>query len=94
MAQLSDEDRKRVWRGLMRFWSRDRELMALDKPELRAAVDATDTWIEDNQASFNAALPLPARTDLTATQKTFIFVAVAATRMSVAFARRLFGNVD
>lgn len=52
----------------------------LIKPDLSAAINAADQWIEDNQASFNAALPLPFRTTATLTQKTLIFAYVAFRR--------------
>lgn len=82
MAELSTEDRERIWRGLMRYWSNLREEVAVSKPELLAAVVATDTWIDDEQASYNAALPLAARENLTSVQKTLLFVAVALMRVS------------
>ena len=53
------------------------------KLDLRAAVFAVDDWIESNQGSFNAALPLPARTALSAKQKVELFLAVAKRRFEV-----------
>lgn len=53
---------------------------SLIKPDLSAALNAADQWIEDNQASFNAALPLPFRTTATLTQKTLLFAYVAYRR--------------
>lgn len=94
MAELSSEDRARVWRGFMRYLSNLREPIALSKSELLAAVDATDTWINNNQASFNSALPSAAQSGLTTTQKTLLFCAVALTRVSIALLRRVFGEVD
>ncbi len=94
MATLPEADRVRVWRGLMRSWSRLREPLALNKLELRAAVDNTDVWIDDNQASFNAALPAAAQASLTSAQKTLLFCAVALARAGNEFLRRVFGGVD
>ena len=95
MAVLSETDRQRAYRGLMRYWSSQQETVAgILKPDLRAAVNATDDWIDQNSAAFNTALPIPARTNLTATQKTLLFCAVALMRMSPTFARRVFGEVD
>lgn len=94
MAELSTEDRKRVYRGLMRFWSGLRESLALSKAELLAAVNATDTWIDDNQVSYNTALPQVARDNLTQAQKTVLFCVVALARVSIAFLRRIVGEVD
>lgn len=94
MATLPTEDRQRVWRGLMRYWSVFRIPLSLSKSELQAAVDATDTWIDDNQTSYNTALPQVARDNLTATQKTLLFCAVALARVSIAVLRRVFGEVN
>lgn len=57
-----------------------REPFALTKPQLDAAIAATDDWIEANAASFNTALPLAARTQLTAAQKAELFSLVALKR--------------
>ena len=78
----------------MRFWSAQGETTNLIKSDLRAAVDATDNWIDLNQAAFNTALPIIARTNLSTAQKTLLFCAVALMRVSVEMARRLFGEVD
>ena len=94
MATLSTEDRTRIWRGLMRVWSANRTTVALSKTDLQAAVNTTDTWIDDNQASFNSALPAAAQSGLTSTQKTLLFCAVALARVSIAFLQRLFGGLD
>jgi len=84
-----------VQRGLMRYWSNLFEtVMGIDKGDVLDAVIATDTWIEGNQASYNAALPETFRTNATTAQKTLVFCAVAAARVSIAFARKLFGEVD
>lgn len=81
MAELSTTDRERIWRALQRYWSNLRETVALSKAQLQAAVDATDTWIENNQSSYNGALPSAAQTGLTAQQKTILFCAVALMRV-------------
>ncbi len=47
---------------------------------VRAAASATDTWIADNQAAFNAALPEPFKSSATAVQKTLLFCYVAVAR--------------
>jgi hypothetical protein len=53
------------------------------KAELKAAIDATDDWIETNQTSFNTALPQPFRGSANLTQKTFLFCYVAMRRASL-----------
>lgn len=95
MAVLSDTAREQLWRGLMRYWSQAREVIAvLTKSDLRAAINATDTWIDDNAASFNSALPTTARNNLTSAQKTLLFCVVACMRVNAALARRILGEVD
>jgi len=95
VAELTTEDRQRVWRGLMRYWSNLRETLgAFSKSELYDAVVATDQWIESAQASYNSALPEPFGTEATLAQKTLLFCVVVAMRVSPAFARRLLGEVD
>jgi len=78
----------------MRYASSLFQELALSKAELVAAVNATDTWINDNQSSYNNALPTTAQSGLSTAQKTLMFCIVAAMRVSVAFARRLVGEVD
>ena len=83
MALLTDGERTSLWAEFMRRASQERATLALSKPELRAAVDATDQWIEDNVSSFNTALPAAARTALSAQQKALMFFAVASKRFEV-----------
>ena len=82
MALLDATNRFRTCAQLMR----GRVLGAvtgLTKADLQAAVDATDTWIENNQSSYNVAIPQPARNNLTLTQKTLIFCYVAMRRAGI-----------
>lgn len=80
---LNEQERTGLWTDFMRLLSRNREALGLTKAELRAAVDATDDWIDANQASFNSALPEPAKSALTGNQKVRLFMAVAAKRFEV-----------
>lgn len=80
MAVLPDSDRREQW---AKFMQENKEMLSLTKSELRDAVNATDLWIEDNQGSFNAAIPLPARTALSTRQKVLIFMFMAAKRFDV-----------
>jgi hypothetical protein len=77
MAVLPDLDRNRIWRWVMRY---SIDTLGVSKADLRAAVDATDAWIESNQTSFNTALPQPYRGAATLTHKTLLFCAVAMRR--------------
>ena len=95
MASLTNVDRGKITTGLMRYWSRYFVLVSgLSKTDLKDTVDAVDNWIEDNQGSFNSALPTAAKNNLTAEQKTLMFCIVAAFRVSKQFAIRLIGGID
>lgn len=94
MAVLTSGTRAQVWRGLMRYWSSIPEGVAITKFDLANAIAATDDWIDSNQASFNNALPIAAKNNLTTAQKTLMFCAVACMRVSVTFARNILGEVD
>lgn len=48
--------------------------------DLNAAAGATDDYIESIQSAYNAALPLPFRSDATLQQKTLMFCYVALKR--------------
>lgn len=60
--------------------SRRREPFGLRKPDLDAAISAVDAWVEANAASYNAALPQPARGVLTAAQKAELLLLVVKKR--------------
>lgn len=70
MAALATQDRIDLWSELMAELSRDRETVSgVTKADLRAAVDALDDWLNTNAATINAAIPQPARANLTTSQK-------------------------
>ena len=83
MAVLPDGDRVTVWAQHMGESSAARETIGLVKVDLRAAVDATDDWIEDNATSYNNALPAAAKAALAQKQKVRLFMAVAQRRFDV-----------
>lgn len=83
MAVLPDPDRFDIWAKFMRALSAEGDKLDIGKADLREAFNATDAWIDDNAASFNAALPVAARTSLTAKQKVRLFVFVAERRFEV-----------
>jgi hypothetical protein len=78
---MSDENRRRAW---LRWMRDNRQPVAFTKADLRDALDATDDWIDENQASFNSALPQPFRSAATAEQKTLLFCYVAMRRRAAA----------
>lgn len=69
MAALPEADRAAIWAEFMRELSAAREPIGLNKIELRAAFNAVNDWVEANAASLNAAIPQPARSQLTRQQK-------------------------
>jgi len=83
MAVLSEQDRQEVRHSLGKHFSRLRKGIPLDKDEWKEVVDAADQWIEDNAASYNLAIPLPARTELDSADKALIFFFVANKRYEV-----------
>lgn len=86
----------------MRWWTKNRDVVAgCSKADIRAAVDATDDWQDTHAGNttadnvgYNGALPTTFKNNATAAQKTLLFCAVAALRVSVAFARSIFGELD
>ena len=80
---LSDDDRRAVWAATMREMSAANEPCGITKDQLRAAVDAIDGWVEANAVSFNAAIPEPARSDLSLRRKLALFMAVVRRRWEV-----------
>ena len=83
MAILSASDRTAIRSLVGLDLSRTRESIAITKVQLQAAIDATDQWIDDNAAAYNAALPAAARNGLTAAQKARLFMAVTRKRFEV-----------
>lgn len=73
MTVLGEQARARV----AAQWQRENTTpVAFTKPDLAAAIAATDDWIEANTASFNQALPQPFRSSATTAQKSEIFAYV------------------
>lgn len=84
MATLSAEDRQAIWAKYMQDCGSARIEIPLAKAELRAAVDAIDGWVDANAASFNAAIPQPARGALSTKEKSSLLVYVVRKRFEVA----------
>lgn len=81
MATLSASDRDLATAELERTWSRERHRCGLSaRSDLRAAIDAADDWVNSNAASFNTALPVAARTSLSAADKARLLVFVVERR--------------
>lgn len=81
MALLSDAGRHDVWAEFQADCGRDRTpLPGVTKAELRAAVDAIDSWLDTNFTALNAAIPQPARAALPKEVKVRLAVAVIKQR--------------
>jgi len=80
MAVMIDADRQAAWAEFMQELSAEREALNLNKNDLRAALDAVDQWVSDNAAAFNAAIPQPARANLTTSQKARLLMHVVRKR--------------
>lgn len=59
---------------------RNTEPCGYTKADLRAAIDACDSWVDSNATAFNTALPQPFRGAATAQQKTLLLCWVAMRR--------------
>jgi len=67
-----------VWENLMSEWSSLREICgAFTKQELRTAINETDQWQSDNQASYKASVSNPVKSALTNKQLAHLFLSVA-----------------
>lgn len=83
MALLSAPKQFEVLSDFGKDISARRQAFSLARPALVAAIAAIDQWMEDNTVAFNQALPVAARTGLTAAQKAQLFMAVATKRYEV-----------
>ncbi len=81
MAIMTEQQRTETMRTWVNKEFVEKQMLAnLDTVEIKAAVDTTDTWIDNNEASFNTALPEPFKSTATAEQKTLMFDYVAMKR--------------
>jgi len=83
MAALNASDRDLVRQRIARDLSSTFESIGVTIADLLAAVEATDAWVDANAAAYNAALPQPARSVLTAKQKARLIAAVVLRRWEV-----------
>lgn len=94
MAVLSDTDRAKIWRGLMRYVSAARDPIAVEKADLLAAVNAIDDFLNANATAINNAFPAAAKANLTTGQKAVIVAMVALARYNPAVLVNILGSVD
>ena len=77
MAVLTEQDRYDTWADWMRT---NADAVIIRKQAVRDAVNALDDWLNANAGTINAALPQPARADLTISQKAALLTHVVAKR--------------
>jgi hypothetical protein len=75
---LSTPERVKVWAHAMRGPD---GIGVVSKPDLQAAVNAVDDWVDDNQSSYNTALPTAFRDAASTNQKYFLMMWVLMRRM-------------
>ncbi len=80
---MADTERLDVWAKYRRSLSRIAESLGLSKIELRDAVNATDEWVDANASSYNSALPIEARTNMTVMQKAKLLLFIVDRRFEV-----------
>lgn len=83
MALLDETNRARTWAHYLRNFL---GAAGVTKADVRAAIDATDAWIESAQGAaapatgYNSALPQPFRGAASLDQKTLLYCYVAMRR--------------
>jgi hypothetical protein len=80
MARLDEQNRKLIWSDFMSELSQERDPVAVDKVELRSALDAMDDWLNANMATIINAIPAPTRNKLTNQQKLRLLVFIVQRR--------------
>lgn len=80
MAVLTNADRAEVHAEMSGDFSRERIPCSLTKAEVRAAINAADDWVDANAASYNTALPQPARGALSSSDKARLLMRVITKR--------------
>lgn len=83
MAIMTDNDRIAAWAEYVQNLAAEMDMStgAL-LTEVRGAIDAADQWVDDNQVSFNNALPEPFRTWATSRQKAQLLMLVVLRRFN------------
>lgn len=83
MTVLNSVDRESLNQTFADEESSSWERIEPGKQDVQAAVNAIDDWVEANMASFNAAIPEPARAGLTSKQKAKLLMFVISRRWEV-----------
>lgn len=80
MAVLTDPDRAAVTADWQRI---NTDPVGVTKPDLRAALNAVDDWLDANESALNTAIPQPARAQLTTKQKAHLLMFVIRKKYGV-----------
>lgn len=80
MAVLTDQSRAQVWADVMQELSRNGESIGVTKADLKAAIDALDSYMSTNAAAINTAIPQPARSALSNATKALFLMHVIQKR--------------
>jgi len=81
---LTVEQKQALYDKFIEFGKENRgSLGNFGKQDLRDAIGAIDQWVEDNQASYNQAIPEPCRAELTLKQKVILLMYVVNRRWEV-----------
>lgn len=83
MAQLPQPDRNQISAQYQSDQSAARVPIPVSKPDLQAAVDAIDAWVDNNSSVYNQAIPLPARVQMTTKEKANLLLYVVRRRYQV-----------
>jgi len=80
MAAMTDAQQVAAWQQYMQNLTGE---LACSKADARAALDATDAWVDANWTSFNSALPAAFRQPATRKQKALLLLCVIENRFKV-----------
>lgn len=84
MALLSDSERHECARAWVRkVFVELGNTATMSHADIKAAMDAADTWADTNAGAFNTALPVPFRTTATLEQKTLLLAFVILRRANI-----------
>ena len=83
MPLLSNEERQDILRKVEKKLSRRRDVVNIGRQDLLNAVNAMDTWIDDNMVGLNGSLTDSVKTGLSLRQKLEMFLMVIENRWGV-----------
>ncbi len=94
MAVLPENNRRQVWRALIRYWSNEREITPFIKETIFDSVTAIDAFLDSNTAAINLQFDLAFRNNATPAQKALLVAFVTLARHDPELLRRIVGEID